>query len=285
MLVDSLTAELASVIGAPVRLELLEHRAGGRFTFRARGPGRTALVEVFEEGGASAVAERIASIADGPYEPRIPDVWAATDTLVVLSDLAGRPIRAAALAGDEISCVRAGAVLASWHRHWRDRAPDVLRRHTLEQELDVLRAHAEAVAERLAATVMFGVRSVEGDGEWPAATVVHGRLSYETVLIGRDVSLIGLDAAGIGPPELDVGNLCGQLELLARRYGRSLAQAQRAFLDGYLATGAPLDLQLLLTCRSLALLRLGCVHSDFELATTHAGSAWPSRPHLASADD
>jgi hypothetical protein len=281
MLVDSLTAPLASVVGAPVRLELLEHGAGGRATFRARGPGRIALVEVFEEGGASAVAERIASLADGPYKPRIPEVWAATDTFVALSDVGGRPIRAAALAGDEIACARAGAVLASWHWHWRDRAPDVLRRHTLEQELEVLRGHAEAVPERLAAAVRFGVRSVEGDREWPAATVVHGRLSHETLLLGRDVALVRLDRAGVGPPELDVGNLCGQLELLARRYGRSLAQAQRAFLDGYLSTGAPLDLRLLLTCRSLALLRLGCVHGDFELAMTHTGSAWPPPPQPA----
>jgi hypothetical protein len=58
---------------------------------------------------------------------------------------------------------------------------------------------------------------------------------------------------------------------------------QHAFLDGYLSSGAPLDLPLLLTCRSLRLLRLACIHRNIHLATAYAGSAWPPPPDVASA--
>jgi aminoglycoside phosphotransferase (APT) family kinase protein len=94
-------------------------------------------------------------------------------------------------------------------------------------------------------------------------------------MVGDEVGLIDLDDAAIGPPELDIGNLCAHLEFLGRRYGRNLDEMQRAFLNGYLSSGAPLELPLLLTCRSLSLLRLACIHRSIELATAHPGSAWP----------
>lgn len=273
---------LEPLVGAPVRLKLLRHENGQRSTYRALGSRRSAIVKVFEPGRAMDVAQRYSSLADGPFEPRIPEILAATDDMVVLSDLPGRPLRAALLAGDGDACTRVGTVLGFWHLFWRDRIPDVLESHSLEQELEILRRGAELEDDTIAHAVGFALKAVEGDEEWHAATVVHRDLHEEHVLLDHDIGLIDLDNAAIGPPELDVGNLCAHVELLARRYGRDLDAMQHAFLDGYLSSGAPLELQLVLTCRSLSLLRLASIHRDAELANAYPGSAWPPPPDVAS---
>lgn len=272
---QSLIAHVEAIVGPPVRLELLEHQGRGRSTYRAHGPERTAIIETYDDGGGTVAGERIAALAGGPAEPRVPEVLVAMDRLVVLSDVHGRPLRAAALAGDKTACARAGAMVGVWHRSWRGRAPEALPRRTLGQELDVLRRLARDAPEELAAAATFGVKSVEEDPEWEPSTVVHGRLTEQTLLLNGEISLVGLGDVALGPPELDLGNLCGHLDFLGRHYDRNLDDAQRALVDGYLSSGAPLDLPLLLTCRSLALLRLGCLHRDLELASTHPGSAWP----------
>jgi Ser/Thr protein kinase RdoA (MazF antagonist) len=266
---------LEPVVGAPVRLELLKQKAGRRSTYRAHGSRGTAIVKVYEPDRARTVARRVASLREGPFEPRVPQVWAETDQMVVLSEIPGRPLRASVLAGDAAACNRAGTVLGFWHWYWRDRPPDVLARHTLARELEILQRESERAPEPIAEAVAFALKAVATDPEWPPATVIHRDLYEEQVILGDEVGLIDLDDAAIGPPELDVGNLCAHLEFLARRYGRNLDAMQRAFLNGYLSTGAPLDLPLLLTCRSLSLLRLACIHRNYQLATAHPGSAWP----------
>jgi Ser/Thr protein kinase RdoA (MazF antagonist) len=268
-------AELESVIGAPVRLELLKQKAGRRSTYRAHGSRRTAIVKVYESDRARTVAKRVAALREGPFEPVVPRVWAETDDMVVLSEIQGRPLRASVLAGDTLACHRAGHALGVWHKFWRGSAPEGLTRHTLARELEILRRESEQAPDPIAGAVAFALKAVEDDEEWEPATVIHRDLYEEQVMLAEDVGLIDLDDAAIGPPELDVGNLCAHLDLLARRYGRALDEAQRAFLDGYLSTGAPLELQLLLTCRSLSLLRLACIHRSAELAVAHPGSAWP----------
>jgi Ser/Thr protein kinase RdoA (MazF antagonist) len=267
--------QLESVVGGPVRLELLKQKSGRRSTYRAHGSRRTAIVKVYECDRARTVARRVSSLREGPYEPRVPRVWAQTDDMVVLSEIRGKPLRASVLAGDEAACHRAGTVLGFWHWYWRDRAPDVLARHSLERELDILRRQSEQAPGPVADAVAFALKAVENDEEWPQVTVVHRDLYEEQVMLGDEIGLIDLDDAAIGPPELDVGNLCAHLEFLARRYGRNLDAMQRAFLNGYLSSGAPLELPLLLTCRSLSLLRLACIHKNVQLATAHPGSAWP----------
>lgn len=276
-------AQLEDVVGAPVRLQLLKQETGRQSTYRARGSRRTAIVKHYESDLASTIGRRITSLAEGPFEPLLPSVWAQTDHTLVLSEIPGKPLRAAVLAGDEVACRRVGAVLGSWHWYWRDNAPETLARHSLERELEILRRESAHAPEPIAGAVAFAVKVVEQDEEWPASTVVHRDLYEEQILLDDAVGLINLDDAAIGPPELDVGNLCAHLDHLARRYGRNLDTMQHAFLDGYLSSGTPLDLRLLLTCRSLSLLRLACVHRDVELANTHPGSAWPQPPDLASA--
>jgi Phosphotransferase enzyme family len=276
-------AQLEEVVGAPVRLQLLKQETGRPSTYRARGSRRTAIVKRYESDQASAIATRIASLAEGPFEPLLPSVWAQTDDMLVLSEIPGKPLRAAVLAGDEDACRRAGAVLGTWHWYWRDRAPETLTRHSLARELEILCRESARAPEPIAGAVAFAVKAVEQDEEWHAPTVIHRDLYEEQILLDDAVGLIDLDDAAIGPPELDVGNLYAHLEHLARRYERNLDTMQHAFLDGYLTSGAQLDLRLLLTCRSLSLLRLACVHRDLALANTHPGSAWPHPPDLASA--
>jgi Ser/Thr protein kinase RdoA (MazF antagonist) len=267
--------QLESVVGAPVRLELLKQKVGRRSTYRARGSRRTAIVKIYESKRARTVAKRVSSLWEGPFEPRVPRVFAETDDMVVLSEIPGRPLRASVLAGDAAACRRAGTVLGFWHWYWRDRTPEALTQHSLKGELDILRRQSEQAPEPIADAVAFALKAVEHDEEWPPSTVIHRDLYEEQVMLGDAVGLIDLDDAAIGPPELDVGNLCAHLEFLARRYGRNLDAMQRAFLDGYLSSGAPLELPLLLKCRSLSLLRLACVHRNVQLTTTYHGSAWP----------
>jgi hypothetical protein len=276
-------AQLEDVVGAPVRLQLLKQHVGGTSTYRARGSRRTAIVKRYPPHLAKAIGRRICALGEGPVEPLVPSVWAQTDDMLVLSEISGKPLRAAILAGDEVACYRTGAVLGSWHLYWRNAAPEALGRHSLEHELQLLRRDSENAPDSITSAVEFAIRAVEHDEEWPALTVVHRGLDEEQILLDDAVGLIDLDDAAIGPPELDVGNLCAHLEHLARRYGRNLDGMQHSLLDGYLSTGPPLDLHLLLTCRSLSLLRLACVHRDAELALTHPGSAWPPPPDLASA--
>ncbi|HEX2292854.1 MAG TPA: hypothetical protein VHH55_06030 [Gaiellaceae bacterium] len=267
--------EVEAIVGTPVRLELLHQTPDRRSTYRASGSERTAIVKVYEEGGATKVALRIASLRDGPPEPRVPQVWASTDDVVVLSELPGRPLRAAILAGDETACFRAGGALAAWHLYWRGRVPAALPPHALRDELEALRRQAETAPWVVGQAVEFALRAVENDPEWDSVTVIHRDLNEEKLVVDGAVGLTDVDHVAAGPPELDVGNFCAHLEHLARSHDRSLDAAQRAFVDGYLTSGAPLELRLLLTCRSLRLLRLACVHGSPALAEAHPGSAWP----------
>lgn len=266
---------LEPLVGAPVGLDLLKQKGGPRSTYRARGSRRTAIVKVYEPERARTVASRVSALGEGPFEPRVPTVLAETDDMVVLSEIQGTPLRTSVLAGDEAACRRAGTVLGFWHWYWRGRTPETLGQHTLDRELESLKREAERAPAPIAEAVRFALEALEDEGPWPAATVIHRDLYEEQVMLGDRVGLIDLDDAAIGPPELDVGNLCAHLEFLARRYGRDLDAMQRAFLDGYLSSGAPLELPLLLTCRSLSLLRLGCIHRQVGLTTAYPGSAWP----------
>ena len=129
--------QLEPLVGRPVRLQLLKQKGGRRSTYRARGSRRTAIVKLYEANRASKVASRVSSLGEGPFEPRVPTVWAHTDDMVVFSEIRGTPLRASILAGDEAACRRTGTVLGFWHWYWRGRAPETLGEHSLERELDV----------------------------------------------------------------------------------------------------------------------------------------------------
>jgi len=277
-------SRLEAPLGAPVALEELKRKPGRRCTFRASGSERTAIVKVYASERAATVAARIAALADGPEEPLVPDVVLVEPRLrmVVLTELRGDPLRIAVLGGDAAACLRAGAALGRWHSFWRGRLPAALRPHTIKRELEILRSQAARAPAAIAAATRSAFSSFPTD-DWPSVTVVHRDLYEEQVLLGDQVGLIDLDDTALGPPELDIANLCAHLELLGLRARRDLSPMERVLLDGYASAGPPLDPSLLSRGRRLALLRLACIHRNdalIERAGRHAAGAarHPSSP-------
>jgi Ser/Thr protein kinase RdoA (MazF antagonist) len=248
-------------VGAPARLTVLKDKPGKRWTARATGPRGTAIVKVYATDRAPAVAARVRALAPGPGEPAMPSVLAvdADRHAVILSEVAGRPLRVHALGGDLATCRRAGRVLAAWHRHWALRPPDVMRLHTPEREQAILRRWAERsgdIGQRVLATNPEGLIS----RGWDMPTVVHRDLYEEQFVVGDRIGLIDLDDAALGPPELDVANLLAHLELLEARHRRDLSRIRCAFLAGYGEVSHHLDPTLHDALRKLTLLRLACIH-------------------------
>jgi Phosphotransferase enzyme family len=253
---------LEQIVGAPVELEELKHKPGRRRTLRARGPVGTAIVKSYASDRAATVAARVAALAAGPPEPVLPRVLACEPELrmVVLTDVVGRPLSGALLDGDGAACRRAGEALGSWHCAWCGRAPEPLRPHGVERELEIL----ERWADRLSPGLVADLRTAVGDltEPWDCPTVVHRDLYEEQILLGERVGLIDLDDAALGPPELDLGNLLAHVDLLSLRSERDLGAMSDEILAGYEDAGGNLDEALLDRCRRLARLRLACIHSE-----------------------
>jgi Ser/Thr protein kinase RdoA (MazF antagonist) len=256
---------LEQIVGAPFSLVELKRKPGRRLTLRARGPHTSAIVKVYASDRARLVAARIRALAAGPPEPAVPEVLHvdAARRTVILSDVSGRPLREALLEGALNACAQAGAALGVWHGAWRGGEPDGLRPHTVGRELEILRERSAGARTSLASAVEEALPDLGRD--WTCSTVVHRDLYEEQLLIGRQVGLIDLDDAALGPPELDVGNLLAHVDLLERRSGRELGEATRVLLGAYADTGPPLDFELLDGCRRLTLVRLACINDDPSL--------------------
>jgi Ser/Thr protein kinase RdoA (MazF antagonist) len=268
-----MTDALVDILGEPLSFEPLKDKPGRRSTLRATGPSDSAIVKIYASDRAATVAERVGALGAGPAEPMVPRVLLCDPArhLVVLSYIPGRPLGEAVLAGDGESCARAGLALGSWHRFWRGRAPRCLRQHTSEREIEILDARAEALSATEAERVRRLARRIRP--AWACSTVIHRDLYEDQVMVGERIGLIDLDDAAVGPPELDMGNLLAHLELLALRYGIGLADSARAVLEGYAASEAELDPDLLDRCRRLSLLRLVCIHREPRLLRP---AEWPA---------
>jgi Ser/Thr protein kinase RdoA (MazF antagonist) len=251
---------LERIVGAPFSVVELKRKRGRRRTMRARGPKGSAIVKLYASDRAAVVASRVASLAAGPPQPVVPQVL-HVDTerrLVILSDVPGRPLREALLERALTTCMRAGSALGRWHAAWEGVAPEPLRPHTIERELEILRERAATVSAPVKQMIENALPGLAD--EWEYTTVVHRDLYEEQVLVGRHVGLIDLDDSALGPPELDVGNLLAHIELLELRCGRSLWRGKQVVLDGYGETGPELDEALVARCRNLSLLRLACLN-------------------------
>ncbi|MGI9119553.1 MAG: phosphotransferase family protein [Acidimicrobiales bacterium] len=250
---------LETLLGQPVVLEELKHKPGRRSTWRAIGSRGRAIAKRYESDRTPLVAARVTVLGGGPAEPLVPEVLAfdADLRVIVLTEIPGAPFRDAVLAGDAVACARVGAALARWHAAWGGVNPPHFRPHTVERELDVLLAQADAAGGHLGEEIRTAAATMGGD--WVCSTVVHRDLYEEQVLMGERVGLIDLDDAALGPPELDLGNLVAHLELLGLRSGRSLTPATDALLEGYSGVSA-VDRGLLVRLRRLSLLRLACIH-------------------------
>jgi Ser/Thr protein kinase RdoA (MazF antagonist) len=265
-------ALLEEIVGAPLVLEELKRKPGRRCTMRAVGSRRRAIVKAYRSERAPIVAARLRALAAGPAEPEVPEVLCEDRSLrlVVLSEVAGAPLRDALLADDLPQCGRAGAALGTWHAFWLGAAPPPLAPHTCERELEILLRWADRADPAVAGRVRDAAPSLSG--EWPMASVVHRDLYEEQIILGERVGLIDLDDAALGPPELDVGNLLAHGELLAGRRNRDLGSGVQAFRTGYAATGPVLDESLVDRCRRLTLLRLACIHGEASLLDRAGGA-------------
>jgi hypothetical protein len=257
-----LSDELGDLLGVPVALDVLKEKPGRRHTLRASGPRGSAIVKTYASARAPTVGARVHALGAGPAEPRLPEVLMVLPALrtVVLSEVPGRPLRAALRQGDAESCRRAGRAIGAWHLAWRSRPPALLRPHSVDRELELLDQRARGVRRRLAAAARAGAREL--DEPWAFPTVVHRDLYEEHVLLGDHVGLIDVDDAALGPPELDIGNLLAHVQLLSLRSRRDLGAMTQELLAGYADSGAMLDAGLLERCRRLALLRLACIHNE-----------------------
>jgi Ser/Thr protein kinase RdoA (MazF antagonist) len=264
--VIELLERLEPVLGHPVQLETLKHKAGRRTTYRARGARRNAIVKVYASGRAPTVAARIAALAHGPDEVEVPTVILCSPELhlLVLSEVPGVPLREALLAGEADACARAGFALGAWHRTFQGLQPGPLAVHTLERELEILRDRIKIAPPEVAKPVRTALRSVV-DRAWPSRGAVHRDLYEEQIMVGERIGLIDLDDAALGPPELDIGNVLGHLDLLELRSERRLGAVIDALLHAYRESGPELDPALLSRCRSLTLLRLVCIHEEPRL--------------------
>jgi Phosphotransferase enzyme family len=256
---------LGRLLGRPVALTELKYRPGRRHTLRAVGARRSAIVKVYASARAPIVAARLTALAEGPAEPRLPEMLHYEPALraVVLSEVPGLPLRDALLRGDGQACRRAGAALGAWHRFWCSRSPGSLRGHTVERELEILERRAKGASPGVAAAVRSAMTSLSAP--WPLSTAVHRDLYEEQILVGERIGMIDLDDAALGPPELDVGNLLAHVDLLGLRSGRNLDSMTDQLLDGYASSGPYLDLGLLSRCRALTRLRLACIHGERSL--------------------
>jgi aminoglycoside phosphotransferase (APT) family kinase protein len=222
------------------------------------------IVKLYRSDRAGIVAERISALAAGPAEPELPEVLAVdlTERILVLADVPGTPLREAVLASDESRCRRAGVALAAWHRAWAGKRPSALRDHTIDAELNVLVDRAAVASREIGHGVAAALSDLRED--WLSQTVVHRDLYEEQILLHERVGLIDVDDVALGPPELDVGNLLAHLDLLELRSGHGLAGPKQALLEGYDVHGR-LDTGLLERCRTLAHLRLACIHDEPRL--------------------
>jgi Ser/Thr protein kinase RdoA (MazF antagonist) len=274
---------LEDALGAPVGLETLKYKPQRRLTLRASGSARSGIVKLYASDRAAVVARRVAALAAGPAEPRLPQVIACMPELhMVLFDLLpGRSLRDALLDGDEATCGTVGKALGRWHAFWSGRAPAPFRCHTLQRELDILSQSAQG-APGIGDLVTPLFRPLASLEPWNCSTVVHRDLYEEHVIVSATTGLIDLDDAASGPPELDLGNLLAHIDLLQIRSARAFRRPVRSLMGGYGDEGPRIDPALLSVCRRLSLLRLACIHGERRLlALARERNVSPRRPRGA----
>ena len=183
--------------------------------------------------------------------------------LLLQRELEGSPARAAVLAGDVAGATQIAEVVHALHR-----VPARLaREHGLDDELRVLRARVDGLAEqrgRAQRCLSRLERAADAPWEWRTAPV-HRDLYHDQVLLGPDgPALLDLDDAALSEPALDVANFLAHLRLLQLEeplQRGAVAAAADAFRRRSLELDPDVDPHLVRLLEAATLLRLACIHT------------------------
>jgi len=184
--------------------------------------------------------------------------------LILQRELHGSPARGALLAGNAAAAAQIAEVVHALH----GLPVRLAREHGLDDELRVLRARIDGLAEqRGRAARCLGRLEGAADASWHwRFAPVHRDLYHDQVLLDGDrPALLDLDDAAMSEPALDVANFLAHLRLLQleeplRR--AAVAAAADAFRRRSAELDPELDPQLVRLLEAATLLRLACIHSS-----------------------
>ncbi len=127
--------------------------------------------------------------------------------------------------------------------------------------LELIQEHYPGLGSRYS-TVAAGLFSTPGATS--TNRLLHGDLHDRNLLVkGRKLSIIDIDSLGVGPSEIDVGNLCAHLVLRSLQKSESYEGGRRwvdVFLNSYEDAGGNLDRRLLRQEFESTLFRLSCLY-------------------------
>ena len=261
--------------------------------------GRRCVLRFVREGGTGVIA-RLATASSGKAlrshdltgrlraalgrhadagAPR-PLAWSEQWSVSLIEDLPGRAVtlREPGAAAD---LARVGAALARLHGV----DLEVAVHHGADEECALLERFATlpgqvepALAPQLRNSLGTVSRSLRA---LPPVSprLCHRDFHEKQVLLGEhEAWIIDFDTASMGDPALDLGNLVAHLDLAGLVHGADARALTRAFLDGYAATGAPLDPGRVQVWRRATLLRLACINA----LTTRGRALVPALARLAA---
>ena len=241
---DFASGPLPLAPGRPCRLAVIRYRPGERHVLRyaslGRGPGASIIfVKLHREG--EGPYRRTAAVADWlsrqgtPVAALRPLAWLPAERATVYPCAEGTPSRA-----DLPALQRAGAALRVLHSG----PPNLVAEadpHDLDAELAAVRRACEHIGALLPSAapevtaVLRDVRKAYGRLPGEQHTLIHGDLKLDHIWPSSErLTLLDLDRCCPGDPAFDVGKLLADLRCRFALAGRTgIADAQRAFLDGY----------------------------------------------------
>jgi len=285
ILTDALVSEIA---GAAVRVahsEIVAHRFGSRIAWRVTPLDAAEARDLFVKmrrskaaGGLVLGGAEVGAVAETPR--RLGGKTVGEATLECFEWVRATPLHerllgrsgAVSPAGmtDAAMLRTTGAAIADLHARARfddTRTAARALRRDMASEFAQLRALAVTAAHLFDGVAEPVAAAIAGLGE-PALPLadapIHGDLHDKQILLRPGGAVfIDLDGAGLGEPELDLGNLSAHVALRALQSQRPLDAARAAealIIDGYLASGGPLHRARLARYREATLVRLALLY-------------------------
>jgi Ser/Thr protein kinase RdoA (MazF antagonist) len=260
--------EPAEVVAATV----VRHKAGRRCTLRydvaaaSTHSAERLYGKTFASGRGPRAHATLCSLAEArAFGPaiRLPEPVAYLSGLGVLlqREVVGVPARNRLLDGDTDLAVWIAEALAALHSS----AVLLERRHTLADELAILRARIERLATGKpgALRTLAQLEPAAASAEWRLRPV-HRDFYHDQLLVDGDaLGVLDLDDAAMSEPAVDVANFLAHLRLLGLEEPmreRSVGAVRDAFGARAQQLDPRLDPLLVRLLESATLLRLACIH-------------------------